>query len=170
MLRIDLDADPQWGEISAWQKRANEAVDAAFTNSPFAQFIVSLASFSLSIQLSDDDEVQILNRDYRGKDKPTNVLSFPMLTADEIAECSNIPGPEIMLGDIILAHRTCSVEALEKDIEMLQHISHLIVHGTLHLLGFDHIEEIEATEMEAREVKALASLGLPNPYRNRVEL
>jgi probable rRNA maturation factor len=164
MLRIDLDCEPVWGDHEFWQKLSDNAVTAAIANSPFAQLALSSAPVSLSIRLADNDEVQILNRDYRGKDKPTNVLSFPMLSVDEIADIAEATGPEIMLGDIILAHETCALEAKEKAITVAQHTSHLIIHGTLHLLGFDHIEEDQANEMEIREVKALASLGLGNPY------
>jgi probable rRNA maturation factor len=164
MLRIDLDCEPVWGDHEFWQKLSDDAVTAAIANSSFAQLALSSAPVSLSIRLADNDEVQILNRDYRGKDRPTNVLSFPMLSIDEIADIAETTGPEIMLGDIILAHETCALEAKEKTIPVAQHASHLIVHGTLHLLGFDHIEEDQANEMEMREVKALASLGLGNPY------
>jgi probable rRNA maturation factor len=118
----------------------------------------------MSIRLSDNVEVQALNRDYRGKDTPTNVLSFPMMAVDEITDIDEAPGPEIMLGDIILAYQTCANEAAVKQIDVADHASHLIVHGALHLLGFDHVEDNQATDMEACEVKALASLGLDNPY------
>ncbi len=166
MLRIDLDIEPDWGDLGFWQKQADDAVHAAFANanSLFASLTASPRPISLSIRLADDDEVQTLNRDYRDKNKPTNVLSFPMLSIDEIRDIGEAIGPEIMLGDIILAHQTCALEAKEKAISVSHHASHLIVHGTLHLLGFDHTEDDQATEMEACEVKALASLGIANPY------
>jgi probable rRNA maturation factor len=164
MLRVDLDSEPAWGSHEFWQKLSDDAVTAAIANSPFSQLGASPTPISLSIRLADDDEVQMLNRDYRGKDKPTNVLSFPMLSVDEIADMAEATGPEIMVGDIILAYETCALEANEKAITVAQHASHLIIHGVLHLLGFDHLEEEQANEMEAHEVKALASLGLGNPY------
>ena len=121
-------------------------------------------TLSISVSLSTDEEVQTLNSQWRGKDKPTNVLSFPMLEADELDALANTDDGEVLLGDMILAHGVCASEAEEKGITLTDHVSHLIVHGTLHLLGLDHIEDGEAEHMEALEVKALASLGIGNPY------
>ena len=123
----------------------------------------------VSVKYSDDDEVRTLNAAYRGKDKPTNVLSFPMLQFDLI-ELLEGDAPEladdgeILLGDIILAHGVCAREAAEKNISVTTHATHLIVHGMLHLLGYDHIDDAEAEEMEEIERAALASLGLSDPY------
>ena len=107
-----------------------------------------------------------LNREWREKDKPTNVLSFPMLDDDEIDALldGTYNAPEIMLGDIILAYETCAAEAEEKQISVANHATHLVIHGMLHLLGHDHVGDEEAEAMEALEVKALASMGLHNPY------
>jgi probable rRNA maturation factor len=164
MLRVDLDGEPEWGELDNWQKIADVAVEAAFSVSPFADLIDNEKHYSISAQLSVDENVHSLNLDYRGKDKATNVLSFPMMSVDEIAASSSLDMSENMLGDLILAYETCAKEAAEKAISVEQHATHLIVHGTLHLLGFDHLDENEATDMEAREVKALASMGIANPY------
>jgi probable rRNA maturation factor len=121
---------------------------------------------SVSVKLSDDAEVHALNREWREKDKPTNVLSFPMLDDDEIDALldGTYNAPEIMLGDIILAYETCAAEAEEKQISVADHATHLVIHGMLHLLGHDHVDDEEAEAMEALEVKALASMGLRNPY------
>jgi probable rRNA maturation factor len=121
---------------------------------------------SVSVKLSDDAEVHALNREWREKDKPTNVLSFPMLDDDEIDALleGTYNAPEIMLGDIILAYETCAAEAEEKHISVADHATHLVIHGMLHLLGHDHVDDEEAEAMEALEVKALASMGLHNPY------
>ena len=105
----------------------------------------------LSLVLSDDDQVQILNRDYRQKDKPTNVLSFPQ------------SGP--LLGDIILARETVQSEATDKGVSFEAHLTHLVMHGWLHLQGFDHQTDETAAEMEAIEIAALAKLGIDNPYQ-----
>ena len=105
----------------------------------------------LSVVLSDDDHVQILNRDYRQKDKPTNVLSFPQ------------SGP--LLGDIILARETVQSEATDKGVSFEAHLTHLVMHGWLHLQGFDHQTDETAAEMEAIEIAALAKLGIDNPYQ-----
>lgn len=107
----------------------------------------------LSIALSDDADIQTLNRDYRGKDKPTNVLSFP------------VPPPTPMLGDIVLARETIVREAADKRVSFEDHLTHLIIHGWLHLQGFDHQTDSTAEEMEAIEIAALATLGIDNPYR-----
>jgi len=105
----------------------------------------------LSLVLSDDAQVRGLNREYRGKDKPTNVLSFPQ------------SGP--LLGDIVLARETVAREAMEKGVAFEAHLTHLIIHGWLHLQGFDHQTDETAAEMETIEIAALARLGIDNPYQ-----
>ena len=116
----------------------------------------------LSIVLSSDEEVHILNRDYRGKDKATNVLSFPSGLEPGLAETD-------LLGDVILAFETVSMEA-DRDGKTLEaHLRHLVVHGVLHLLGFDHETDDEAREMEHREVEILAGFGVSDPYAPIVE-
>ena len=114
----------------------------------------------VSLLLTDDAQVQELNREYREQDKPTNVLSFAALDAD-----SPIPpdGP-ILLGDVIVARETAEREAADEGKTLVHHLSHLVVHGVLHLLGYDHIEDDEAEEMESLERSILASLGVPDPY------
>jgi probable rRNA maturation factor len=107
--------------------------------------------------------VRALNSEWRGKDKPTNVLSFPMLEDDDLRD-ANVAGPELLLGDIILARGVCETEAAEKGVSVEHHATHLLVHGTLHLLGYDHHDDAEAADMEAREVRALERLGIANPY------
>ncbi|NRD88991.1 rRNA maturation RNase YbeY, partial [Sphingopyxis sp. BSNA05] len=109
-------------------------------------------------------EVQLLNNDYRGKDKPTNVLSFPQIQPDLLGALANTDDGEALLGDIILAYETCRDEAAAKNIAMPTHVTHLIVHGTLHLLGYDHETETDATLMENCEINALATMGIANPY------
>ncbi|MGH1397703.1 MAG: rRNA maturation RNase YbeY [Alphaproteobacteria bacterium] len=108
----------------------------------------------LSIVLADDAFVRDLNKRYRDKDKPTNVLSFPQDT----------PPPNNMLGDIVLAFETVEREAAEQDKGFAAHFTHLLVHGVLHLLGYDHISDDEAQEMEALEIEILDGLGVENPY------
>lgn len=105
----------------------------------------------LSLVLSDDAQVRVLNRDFRHKDKPTNVLSFPQDGA--------------LLGDIILARETVAREAAEKGVSFEAHLTHLIIHGWLHLQGFDHQTDAAAEEMEAIEIAALATLAIDNPYQ-----
>ncbi len=111
----------------------------------------------LSIVLSSDAEVRVLNRDYRGKDKATNVLSFPSGLS------SDLSGTD-MLGDVILALETVSMEADRDGKSLESHLRHLVVHGVLHLLGYDHESDDEATEMERREIEILAGMGISDPY------
>jgi probable rRNA maturation factor len=155
-----LREDP-WPLTSDWDSIAAHAVHAAIT----AADQHTLPNMSeVAIRLTSDDAVHALNRDYRGKDKPTNVLSFPMLSPDEIAMLPIAPRCEILLGDIVLAHGVCSAEAAEKQVSLDAHTSHLIVHGMLHLLGYDHIDDGDADHMESLEIAAMAALGLHHPY------
>jgi probable rRNA maturation factor len=112
----------------------------------------------VNVLFTSDAEMRILNRDFRGKDAATNVLSFPAspMTTPE--------GSETHLGDIALAFETIEREANEQGKPLLHHVSHLIVHGTLHLLGYDHDSEEAADAMEQRERNILATLGIPDPY------
>jgi probable rRNA maturation factor len=164
MIEVDISAEPIWGGEAEWQEHCEAAIAAGIAATPYAHLSETPAAISVSIRFADNDEVQILNRDYRQKDQPTNILSFPMLDDDMLENLDHIADREILLGDMILAHSVCAAEAQEKGIALPQHISHLIVHGTLHLLGFDHIEAEDGDAMEALEVKALATMGLPNPY------
>ncbi len=119
---------------------------------------------SADLLLTDDSEVQTLNCQWRAKNKPTNVLSFPMLERTDLLALA-ADGPEEMLGDLALALETCQREAAEKGIPLEHHTAHLIVHGLLHLAGYDHETSPEdAAAMEALEIKALAILGIPDPY------
>jgi probable rRNA maturation factor len=114
----------------------------------------------VSVVLADNAVVQRLNRDYRGLDKPTNVLSFG--SPDEWR--TGPPGAPIGLGDVILARETVAAEAAEQGKAMADHASHLIVHGILHLLGHDHGSDSEAAAMEGVEIDVLAGLGIADPY------
>jgi probable rRNA maturation factor len=110
----------------------------------------------ISIVLTDDAEQRELNRDWRGKDAPTNVLSFP-----QIEPFAPVIG---ILGDIVLAHETLAREAAEQDKPLADHFTHLVVHGFLHILGYDHLSEEEALVMEGLETQILAGLGIADPY------
>jgi probable rRNA maturation factor len=120
------------------------------------------AKLILGLILTDDAEQRRLNRTYRGKDAPTNVLAFALCdpAADPAA------GAPVLLGDIVLAFETVEREAVEQHKKLADHLAHLAVHGVLHLLGFDHQSEAEAAGMEAREVQILKILGVPDPYRD----
>jgi probable rRNA maturation factor len=163
MLAIDIEADEEWDSSTDWSLLVRKAAEAAIAESAFPQLAESARPVELSVRLTGDEEVRALNAEWRRKDKPTNVLSFPMSERYEL-EQSDEDGPELMLGDIVLARGVCEREAAEKAIPVERHAAHLLVHGTLHLLGYDHMAEDEAAEMERREVKALARLGIADPY------
>ena len=147
---IDLDLRVEDAE---WARALSdlEAVCTAALNAGAAQ---SATQGEVSILLTNDPEIQTLNRDWRGKDKPTDVLSFP-------ADPMDTP----FLGDIAVSLGVCQRDAADRAIALDQHVSHLLIHGLLHLLGHDHKDDTEAAEMEALEIAALASLGWPDPYR-----
>jgi probable rRNA maturation factor len=129
---------------------AEDAARAALSESPGAVGVV----------LTDDAEQRRLNRAWRGKDTPTNVLSFA--TGDPAAPAD---APRL-LGDVVLAFETMAREAAEQGKPLGDHLRHLVVHGVLHLLGCDHETEAEAADMEAREIEILKTLGVPDPYRD----
>lgn len=110
----------------------------------------------LTIRIVEPDEIQALNRSYRHKDKPTNVLSFPFEAP---------PGVELpLLGDVVICAEVVAQEAQEQGKPLFEHWAHMVVHGVLHLLGYDHIEDDEAEEMESLEIEILAGMGIRNPY------
>ena len=115
----------------------------------------------LVVVLADDAEQRQLNRDWRGIDRPTNVLAFPAW-----APGAQLPrDAPLLLGDVVLAFETVAREADEQDKPLADHFGHLIVHGVLHLLGYDHASDMEAVEMERLETSILAELGVADPYR-----
>ncbi|HEX2725627.1 MAG TPA: rRNA maturation RNase YbeY [Beijerinckiaceae bacterium] len=140
------------GDADALARRAVDAALAVAANAP-------RDPLEISVLLSDDASVRDLNRRWRGLDKPTNVLSFP-------ASAPPLPGGARPLGDLVLAWETVAREAKEEGKLVADHLTHLVVHGTLHLLGYDHETEHEAETMEAREIEALARLGIANPYHD----
>jgi len=164
ILDVALDADPEWDSSIGWADLAEAAAEAAIAESRFPKLAAGPRTVELSVRLSENDEVRALNAEWRGKDRPTNVLSFPLASEAELAAASG-DGPELMLGDIVLARGVCADEAAEKAISIDQHAAHLMVHGTLHLLGYDHHDDEGAADMEARETRALARLGIADPYR-----
>ena len=162
MLDIAIEADAEW-DSSSWDWLVRKAAEAAIAESAFPHLATSSRPIELSVRLTNDSEVQALNSTWRGKDKPTNVLSFPQMEREQLAALGG-DGPELMLGDVVLAHGVCVREAEEKAIPLEDHAAHLLVHGTLHLLGYDHGDDEQAEAMEQREVRALARLGIADPY------
>jgi probable rRNA maturation factor len=164
MIEVATQADGIWGTAEDWEALAQRAVLAAMRCSAWAELEAASVTAEISVKYADNAEVQTLNAAYRGKDKPTNVLSFPMVQQDLLDGIADTDDGEVLLGDIILAHGVCAREAAEKRVAIATHATHLIVHGTLHLLGFDHEDEAEAEAMEGLERAALASLGIADPY------
>ena len=160
MTSFEIDIAAPWPPATGWETLATSAAAA------LAKLAPELANprLSASLLFTSDAEVQVLNREWRGKDKPTNVLSFPMLAQGELRSLAPV-GPPVLLGDIALAFETCAREADEKGVSLEAHATHLIVHGLLHLAGYDHeTSQHNAAEMELLEVKALALMGIGNPY------
>ena len=163
MLEIALDSDEEWDSSSSWLPLVRKAVEAAIAESAYPDLAEAERAVEISVTLTGDDEVRALNAKWRGKDKPTNVLSFPMADERDFGR-ANLAQSELLLGDIVLARGICESEAAEKEISVEHHALHLVVHGTLHLLGYDHHDERDAADMETREVRALKRLGIANPY------
>jgi probable rRNA maturation factor len=159
MILVEADVSEEWDSRTDWAALADRSVRAAVAHSRHARLIDR--EVEVSVRLTSDMEVRSLNAAWRGKDKPTNVLSFPMVEEEKIGSPA-----EPMLGDIVLAHGICALEAAEKQVPVDSHAAHLVVHGTLHLLGYDHeTTEADAEEMEEAERQALASIGIADPYR-----
>jgi probable rRNA maturation factor len=132
--------------------RARRAAEAALAGHGAA------ADGELDIALGDDALLQRLNREHRGQDKPTNVLAFPLSSPDDD------PALPALLGDVVIARETVLREAAEQGKNTADHLTHLVVHGTLHVLGYDHDADADAARMEALETAILASLGVADPY------
>jgi len=148
---------------AVWRRALPDAPEICRTAAAaaLARGAAGVAGAELSIVLADDDLVAKLNRTYRGIAKPTNVLSFAS------AEPARRRAPLRLLGDVVVAHGTIAREARAQGKTLTDHLTHLVVHGVLHLLGFDHERTAEARRMEALEVAILARLGVADPYRTR---
>ncbi len=157
---MQLDIDIEDWPAGAWEALATRAAQAAGEGEP----LLANPRLAISLLFTSDAEVHALNREWRERDKPTNVLSFPMLERGEL-EGLAAEGPPVMLGDIALAYETCAREADEKGVTLDAHAAHLIVHGLLHLSGHDHVTSDEQAEaMEQLETRILAKLGIADPY------
>jgi probable rRNA maturation factor len=141
-----------WEKLPGAEAAVRRAVEAALRD-------VHVNDGEIGIVLADDARIRALNKNFRGTDKATNVLAFP-------APESPTDGPK-PIGDIVLAYETLAREAEDEDKTAEHHLMHLAIHGTLHLLGFDHDDEVNAGMMEARERAILAKLGIPDPYAHR---
>jgi probable rRNA maturation factor len=139
-----------WNSTTTSDQLLTSAAEAAFASAPHNL----TGPCEVAILLTGDAEMQALNREWRGKDAPTNVLSFP--SGED----------EGHLGDVVLAFETVEREAKQQDIPIADHAAHLVVHGMLHLLGYDHEQEDDAVRMETLETEILATLGIADPYGN----
>jgi probable rRNA maturation factor len=161
---IDIDINilaGNWEDLGlAINEIVEKSVIAAIESADLYEDIVDRA-LEVSVVLTNDPSIQTLNAEYRGKDKPTNVLSFATLDDEDTI----IPpdGP-IHIGDIILALETLQREAVDMDKSLQDHMTHLLIHGTLHLLGYDHMNDEDANIMETLEINVLRDFGIENPY------
>jgi probable rRNA maturation factor len=152
--QVDVSAESALWE--AYPDSAEVAERAVFAAIDTAELICR-PDAELSVLLSDDAHIRVLNRDWRGKDKATNVLSFPAAEDADVEDAQ-------LLGDVVLAFETVAREAEEEGKAFRDHLAHLVVHGTLHLFGFEHETDDEAEDMEDAERVALARLGISDPY------
>ncbi len=159
--------DPIWNQCGFETNQASRNIFDTVLSYMKAQkeidFLESGKNICVNLSLSNDKEIQKLNREFRGLDKPTNVLSFANIDDADFENYIKI-SQEIELGDIIIAYETLSREAAEKEIRLYNHFAHLLVHGLLHLLGFDHQQDDEAEYMENFEINILKLLNISNPY------
>lgn len=170
MSDIDLNVEV---EDEQWEKALPDVLDLSYDifevffpyiNDEFDFEIFELEKlFIFNVLLSNDAHIQQLNKDFRSKDAPTNVLSFANMDSPDFSQEIE-KTEEVELGDIILGFETCQKEALELGVELKEHFSHLLIHGFLHLLGFEHQEAEDAEEMESIEVEILSKLNIKNPY------
>ncbi len=159
-LTLDLIVSHEpWHELDELEPLITQAANAACAKA--SKLLGAQGPFEVAINLSNDQQVRQLNHQFRGKDKATNVLSFPF--DNEFPDLHQGPEP---LGDIILALETLTLEARDEDKPLRHHIAHLVVHGILHLFDYDHEEPDEASLMEELECQILASLHIPSPYRD----
>ncbi|MDA0784688.1 MAG: rRNA maturation RNase YbeY [Proteobacteria bacterium] len=153
---------PNWG---AAERDLEAIVVTAVRAAMDGAHTVFAGGVELGVRLTDDAEIRSLNRDWRDRDVATNVLSFAL--DDSPGDSTPAKGPLIgatMLGDVVVAYETCAAEAVDQGKSLTHHLSHLVVHGTLHLLGFDHEADDDAETMEALEREVLARIGVPDPY------
>jgi probable rRNA maturation factor len=163
ILDIAIEADAEWDSSTDWERLARDAAASAIAESAFPQLANGPRQVELSVRLASNEEVHALNAKWLGKDRPTNVLSFPMAEPYELEQAED-DGPELLIGDVILAREICEREAAAKGVSFESHAAHLLVHGTLHLLGHGHDDDRSAADMEQREARALARLGIADPY------
>lgn len=163
MLDVHAEVGAGWPDHD-WQSLVANAVEAAVLASVHSRFATASFTTEVAVRLTDDAEVQRLNKAFRHKDAPTDVLSFPMIQPDLLDAQSNTDEGEAILGDIALAAGVVANAADAKGLPLAHHVTHLVVHGTLHLLGFEHGDVEQAHAMEEIERDVLERLGVADPY------
>ena len=157
MLDVTIEADPEWDSSTDWQALVRSAAACAIAESRYPALADSPRAAELFVRLTSDTEVHALNAKWRGKDQPTNVLSFPASPAEQVVDGA--------LGDLVICLPLVAQEAREQGKPLSAHWAHMVVHGTLHLLGYDHERTRAARVMESLEVEILQGLGFHDPYR-----
>ena len=179
-IAVDDDGEPEQSgflelDIDVRETLWQDSVPTLGSLQALAADILSVAGMGdtpcdVCLSFVGDTEIHHLNLEYRNRDKPTNVLSFPGCAPDELedmAAWAQAGGPPVMLGDVVVTYGVTAAEAVQQGKDFADHLLHLIIHGLLHLLGYDHIEDQDAEIMEALEVKILAKQGIANPYEHR---
>ena len=162
MLEIDIESDEEWDSSTDWSLLVRRAAESALAESAFPQLAEGSRQVEISVRLTSDEDVRALNAHWRGKDKPTNVLSFP---ADPLPAGVRRSAEESdELGDLAICAPVVAREAREQGKSPQAHWAHMVVHGVLHLLGYDHENDRDAERMESKEAGILAQFGYPNPY------
>ncbi|MCK5423735.1 MAG: rRNA maturation RNase YbeY [Emcibacter sp.] len=168
-IELDISSGTEWNEqFPEYKAQITACFEQIMADVPEAKNFGKIPHLELSVLLTDDQNIQELNRDYRGKDKATNVLSFPSLSAEDIdiflKQGLETPEFPIVLGDIIFGYQTIASEARNQGKSFSDHFCHLCLHGMLHLIGYDHVEDGQAGIMEALEKRLLSKLSIDDPY------
>lgn len=165
-IHVDISvSDPQWKDIPDFETLSLTVAKKVLDSAMLPRQIEKKKALEVSVLLANDALIQVLNREHRKIDRPTNVLSFAFLD-----EPGAMNGDTVALGDVVLSYETIEREAREQGKFIRDHALHMLVHGTLHLLGYDHQNNDDATVMETLEIRVLESLGIQNPYTERAVL
>ncbi|MFT6077808.1 MAG: putative rRNA maturation factor [Myxococcota bacterium] len=157
-----------WKKDATISKKIKSLIKEIIPQTSLKSLDKTIEEIEISVLLTNDDQIQELNKNYRQKDKPTNVLSFPMLDGTKIKNGDfsklEIFGDCLILGDIVISYQTILLESVIQKKDFDHHLTHLLIHSLLHLIGFDHIDDLDAKKMENMEIKILSMMGIENPY------
>ncbi|MFT6258979.1 MAG: putative rRNA maturation factor [Rickettsiales bacterium] len=171
-IRTDITINEKlWKTDSSISKKIKSLIKEIIPQTPLKSLSKNIKEIEISVLLTNDEQIQELNKNYRQKDQPTNVLSFPMLNGEEIknGDLSKLEALDdcLVLGDIVISYQTILRESEEQQKDFDHHLTHLLVHSLLHLIGFDHIDEDDAKIMEDLEIEVLHEVGIDNPYLSK---